>query len=296
MVKGSPVVLFMKGVRHAPQCGFSSTVVGILDGMLDDYVTVNVLADMNIREGIKAYTNWPTIPQLYVQGEFVGGCDIVREMHGSGELAELLAAGGASEEAPPLSVELTASAVTALRDAAGGTDRPLRFRVTSRFEYQFVFDDPTPTDVQIDADGLTLLVDRASARRAHGSRIDFVDGPQGRGLVVENPNEPATVKQMTVETLQEWLSSDREFTLVDVRTEQEHATARIQGAILFDDRGRAVVEGLSKDHPLVFQCHHGSRSQHAAEHFILQGFKEVHNLSGGIDAWSVRIDSDVPRY
>ena len=85
------VVLFMKGNRQMPQCGFSATVIQILDGLLPEYTTVDVLSDPGIREGIKEFSSWPTIPQLYVGGEFLGGCDIVREMYSSGELQQTLA-------------------------------------------------------------------------------------------------------------------------------------------------------------------------------------------------------------
>ena len=84
------VVLFMKGDRQMPQCGFSATVVQILDTLVPEYTTVDVLADPHIRDGIKAYSQWPTIPQLYVAGDFLGGCDIVREMYASGELQQTL--------------------------------------------------------------------------------------------------------------------------------------------------------------------------------------------------------------
>ena len=84
------VVLFMKGNRQMPQCGFSATVIQILDGLLPEYTTVDVLSDPGIREGIQAFSSWPTIPQLYVGGEFLGGCDIVREMYSSGELQQML--------------------------------------------------------------------------------------------------------------------------------------------------------------------------------------------------------------
>ena len=90
IVGSDRVVLFMKGERRMPQCGFSATVVQILDTLVPDYTTVNVLEDPEIREGIKHYSSWPTIPQLYLGGEFVGGCDIVREMYASGELQETL--------------------------------------------------------------------------------------------------------------------------------------------------------------------------------------------------------------
>lgn len=85
-VKGNDVVVFMKGTPDFPQCGFSGQVVQILNYLGVDYKGVNVLADDDLRQGIKDYTNWPTVPQLYVKGEFVGGCDIVREMFQAGEL------------------------------------------------------------------------------------------------------------------------------------------------------------------------------------------------------------------
>ena len=100
-VKSNDVVLFMKGSPAFPQCGFSSQVVQILDYLGIDYKGVNVLENADIRQGIKEYSNWPTIPQLYVKGEFVGGCDIVREMFQAGELAPLLAEKGIAVAALP---------------------------------------------------------------------------------------------------------------------------------------------------------------------------------------------------
>jgi len=90
-VQGHRVVLYMKGTPQSPQCGFSATATEILKRCgAGDFFSVNVLADADIRQGIKEYANWPTIPQLYVDGEFVGGCDIMREMYQSGELQTLL--------------------------------------------------------------------------------------------------------------------------------------------------------------------------------------------------------------
>ena len=93
-VKGSDVVLFMKGTPAFPQCGFSGQVVQILDYLGVPYKGVNVLESEELRQGIKQYANWPTIPQLYVKGEFVGGCDIIREMFQAGELKDLLSEKG----------------------------------------------------------------------------------------------------------------------------------------------------------------------------------------------------------
>jgi monothiol glutaredoxin len=92
LVKANDVVLFMKGSALFPQCGFSSRAIAILDRLGVSYETVDVLQDQDIRQGIKSYSDWPTIPQLYVKGEFVGGSDIMMEMFESGELQQLLAA------------------------------------------------------------------------------------------------------------------------------------------------------------------------------------------------------------
>ncbi|MFZ5476291.1 MAG: Grx4 family monothiol glutaredoxin [Myxococcota bacterium] len=89
-VKGNPIVLFMKGSPSSPQCGFSASAAGILQGYGKPLAHVNVLADEEIREGVKKYTSWPTIPQVFVGGEFVGGADILRQLHDSGELKELI--------------------------------------------------------------------------------------------------------------------------------------------------------------------------------------------------------------
>ncbi len=89
-IADNDVVLFMKGTPRAPQCGFSATVTAVLDHLGVPFKGVDVLGDDGLRQGLKAFSNWPTIPQLYVKGEFVGGCDIVRELYESGELQELL--------------------------------------------------------------------------------------------------------------------------------------------------------------------------------------------------------------
>lgn len=97
LIDAHPVFLFMKGTPVFPQCGFSSTVVAILDHLGVEYGSANVLEDAEIRQGIKDFSNWPTIPQLYVKGEFIGGCDIAKEMYQSGELQQLLADNGLVE-------------------------------------------------------------------------------------------------------------------------------------------------------------------------------------------------------
>jgi monothiol glutaredoxin len=102
-VTSNDVVVFMKGTKNFPQCGFSGQVAQMLGHLGVDYKDVNVLDDMGIREGIKQFANWPTIPQVYIKGEFIGGCDIVREMFQSGELAEELGNKGVAFDTSKLS-------------------------------------------------------------------------------------------------------------------------------------------------------------------------------------------------
>ncbi len=99
-INNNKIVVFMKGNRSFPQCGFSAATVEVFDQLGVPYETVDVLADMEIREGIKRYSNWPTIPQVYINGKFIGGCDIIRELHESGELGPMVkqaVAAGASK-------------------------------------------------------------------------------------------------------------------------------------------------------------------------------------------------------
>ena len=98
-IANNDIVLFMKGTKSMPQCGFSMQVAQILNHLGVDYEDINVLEDMGVREGIKAFSNWQTIPQLYVKGEFVGGCDIVREMFQAGELQDMLKEKGIASNA-----------------------------------------------------------------------------------------------------------------------------------------------------------------------------------------------------
>jgi monothiol glutaredoxin len=98
-IDSHPVVVFMKGSRQFPQCGFSATVVQVMQRLGADYKDVNVLTDPALREGIKEFSSWPTIPQVYVKGKFIGGCDIVRDLFESGELEPIVRDAGASKTA-----------------------------------------------------------------------------------------------------------------------------------------------------------------------------------------------------
>lgn len=295
LIEKNPVVLFMKGSRSQPQCGFSAQVVQMLDTLIPDYATCDVLSEPGVREGIKMYSSWPTIPQLYVRGEFVGGCDIVLEMFGSGELHEKLGLERPSGEPPNLTI--TDAAADALRQLAG--ERPqhvLHLTSDARYQHGMHFGPEQAGDVVAEANGLRIHMDPLTAQRSEGVQIDAVQTDQGPGFQIHNPNAPSPVGQLTVRELKGWLEEGREFVFLDARTPEERETARIEGTRLLDESVAREVEALPRDTTIVIHCHHGGRSQAAAEHFAALGFSDVHNLVGGIDSWSQEVDPSVPRY
>jgi monothiol glutaredoxin len=300
-VRGNDVVHFMKGTRSAPRCGFSATVAGILDELVGEYHTIDVLADGKIREGIKEYSDWPTIPQLYVKGEFVGGCDLVREMYESGELEETLGLEVSPLAAPEIEVE--PGAIVALSEALeeARSQEPegehlIRIEIDGEFQHGLSVSAAQPRDVRIDLGGVALVLDRGSARRAAGLRIRYVDGPDGAAFKLENPNEPPRVKSVSVSELSERLRSEPNLQLFDVRSQKERDLAAIEGSKLLDRDTQKHIMSLDKSTPLYFHCHHGQRSQQAAAFFLSHGFLDVYNVVGGIEAWSIDVDPKVPRY
>jgi monothiol glutaredoxin len=294
IVTNNKVVLFMKGTRTSPACGFSASVVQILDELIPSYETVNVLASPEVRDGIKDFSEWPTIPQLYINGQFVGGSDIVREMHAAGELAKAL---GANAEIAPPTITITPAAGEQFRAAAAdaGGDK-LHVEISSRFEYNLYFGPPERGEMEVEAAGLRVSMSRGTAQRAEGLVIDFIEGPDGAGFKLTSPLEPPKVKPLTARELKAWLDQEKAFELFDVRTDREREIARIQGAKVLDKDGEEHLLSLPRETPIVFHCHHGVRSRSAAEHFLSQGYKNVYNLTGGIDAWSQDVDPRVARY
>lgn len=295
LIREHRVLLFMKGNRQAPQCGFSARVIGMLDEVLPEYGTVDVLSDPEIREGVKTFSSWPTIPQLYVEGEFLGGCDIVTEMFESGELHVKLGVPRVEATIPALRV--TDAAVQALaKILADAGDRELHLSVDARFQNQLYLSPPRAGSVRVESNGVVLHVDRASCARADGIVLDAVATDDGPGFQIFNPNAPASVKTLDVAELKKRLDARESFRLIDVRTPDERGIAEIAGAELLDAALAKQLEALPKDAMIVFHCHHGGRSQAAAEHFAALGFQNVWNVAGGIDAWSREIDPSVPRY
>ena len=293
LVATNRVVLFMKGTRQMPQCGFSAQVVQILDELLPSYETVDVLRSPELRDGIKEFSQWATIPQLYVGGQFIGGCDIVRDMNASGDLQKLLGTEVSEPATPTITVSEAATKAfeAALADSGGD---PLRLKVDANFQYDLFCGPREPGDIEVRIKGLTFLLDRSSARRANGVSIDFSDGTSG-GFKISNPNEPAKVNQLSAPELKAILDR-REVILFDVRPENERALASIPGARSLDAAGQEYLFGLDRDTPIALHCHHGIRSQEAAQQLLSEGFRNVYNLKGGIEAWSQTVDPSVPRY
>jgi len=294
LIQQNRVVLFMKGTPKAPQCGFSSKTVGLLDSILDNYESVDVLEDQEIREGIKVFGDWPTIPQLYIDGELVGGCDIVTAMFNNCELHEML--GVEAPDRTPPEVTITDAAAEKILEAMEGHEGiGLHFAVDAGWQSQFNLAPAEGHEIKIETNGITMLFDLASAQRAQGVVIDWVETMQGAGLTIHLPQAPEPVKQMSVSELKNNLENNTVI-LIDVRGSEERALASLDAAKPMNSETMQLMEALPKDTALAFICHVGNRSQVAAEHFRKQGFTNVNNVVGGIDAWSKEVDPSVPEY
>ena len=290
------VVLFMKGDRQSPRCGFSAKAVGILDALHPDYLSVDVLADPEIREGIKEFGQWPTIPQLYVAGELVGGSDIIEGMLNSGELHQVL--GVAAPDRTPPAITITPKAAEAIARAMADVEPGvgLHLAVDPNFNAQFQLKPVSGHEIVAEAAGLRIHFDLASAPRAEGISIDWVEDIRGSGLAISNPQAPPAVKSISVRELHDRIVAGA-IDVIDTRPAQARALAPFPSPHeVLDEDSHDRLAALPKDLPLAFLCHHGNSSRQAAEHFRQLGFHELYNVEGGIDAWSQEVDPSVPRY
>ena len=191
IVTSDRVVLFMKGTPAMPQCGFSATTTSILSTLVPAYTTVNVLDDPDIREGIKAYSDWPTIPQLYIEGEFMGGCDIVRQMFNSGELHDAL--GLEPPDRTPPEIRISDAAAELMRGALA--EQPgvaVHLRIDASWQHAFSLGRVEGHEIAAESKGVTILMDVGTAPRARGLSVDLEESLTGVALKVENPNAPAS--------------------------------------------------------------------------------------------------------
>jgi monothiol glutaredoxin len=187
--RSGDVVLFMKGTRDAPQCGFSAATVDILDRLVPEYQTIDVLSESEIREGIKEFSDWPTIPQLYVHGEFVGGCDIIREMYANGELYETLGLSPPGGRDPQILItEKAAQVLSSATEQSPGSE--LHLAIDARFQSKVGLGPRRGGEIEVESNGIRLLLDAESAARADGITVDAVDPSKGPALALDNPNAP----------------------------------------------------------------------------------------------------------
>ena len=294
LLHGNRAVLFMKGSPLAPQCGFSAKAVAAMDAVGVDYLHVNVLEDGEIREGIKAYGDWPTIPQLYIGGELVGGSDIIVQMAGSGELNSALGLPPPDRTPPDISITPAAAAMLKQAIADAGEGYALQIDIDNAYNARLQLAQRDDGAIASESEGIRAQFDLASARRARGMRIDWADDERGKGLVIDNPNAPRKVGALTPAQAAERVQAGT-LTIVDVRPGDERAQASLAiDHATFDD-GVEEIEALPKDTALAFLCRSGGRSAQAAEHFRALGFSEVYNIAGGTNAWA-EFDPAVPRY
>lgn len=299
LLRDHRVVLFMKGNRAQPQCGFSAKTVAALDMVLPDYVAIDVLQNPDIREGIKAYGNWPTVPQLYVDGELIGGSDIVTELFDSGELGSVLGIAEPTGQPPRIAIEPAAADIMAgaLQSRPGDA---IHLKITAGFEHSLSLGPPRAGSIDVSSGSATaqvkLQLDRWSAVRADGLAIRVRESVQGQGFSFDNPNAPPPVKQMSVQELRAALDKGDTLWLFDVRGDDERAIASLPAARPWDEDAIKLIDGLPADAAIVFHCHRGGRSQAVAERYRRKGYTNLHNLAGGIDAWSREIDATIPTY
>ena len=192
LLRENRVVLFMKGNRAQPQCGFSAKTVEALDMILPDYQVVDVLQNAEIRDGIKAYGNWPTIPQLYVAGELVGGCDIVKEMFDSGELGTVLGVSPPAADKPP-AIRISPAAMDIMQNALEkNPGKAICLRINGSWKHSMSLEAPRPGSLSVNVGPITIDVDAWTATRADGLSIDVMESVQGRGFRFDTPNAPGS--------------------------------------------------------------------------------------------------------
>jgi len=287
LINSHKVFLFMKGTPQAPMCGFSGNTIKMLKDLLeDDFKSFNVLEDHDIREGIKVYSEWPTIPQLYINNEFIGGNDIISEMFNTGELHEILAL-NKPDRTPP-NITISDDALMHIKEGmkeAGG--HKLFLSIDDAFNTRFSLDTPKGYEIVAQAGDLDLYMDIGTAERAQNIEITWLEELQGSGLRIKNPNEPPAVIDLSAAELQDWLDTQDidNPQVFDVRTADKIAMGTLPGGRRLDKEAINEIEKMAKDTPLVFVCQVGQSSMAAAEFFRKKGYSKVYNLTGGYDAW-----------
>jgi len=231
---------------------------------------------------------------LYVDGELVGGADIIRQMYTSGELHTLF--GLEAPDRTPPQITITDAAASAIRDGtAHAQDVALHLEIGPDHSAGFQLAPAGDHDIVAVSNGLEVHFDPASAQRARGIVIDWVSTVQGEGLSLKFPGAQS-VSTMSVQQLKARLDAN-DITLIDVRPAAGRAMAApLPQARILEEEGYDALANLPRDTPLAFICHHGMSSRAMADRFAAHGFSNVHNVEGGMDAWALEVDDKVPRY
>lgn len=196
---------------------------------------------------------------------------------------------------PSVNITMSEAAVRAVQDVSGEADGDdvLHLAIDARYQTDLFFAPRGPSDLVIEVSGITLAMDASTAKRADGVAINYVDGRDGIGFKLDNPNQ--TLTGVRPADVQRMVEAGERLHLIDVRTEAERARARLENFRLLDARLEAELETLPRDSKLVLLSHHSGRSRRAARLFESRGFTKVSYVFGGIDAWST-MDPSVPRY
>jgi monothiol glutaredoxin len=275
------VVLFLKGTRARPSCRFSGQAVELLDSLLPDYATFDVKSDPELKAAVTTHAKWDAFPQLYVEGELVGGVDSLKELFVNGGLARRL--GVAQPDLPKPQLHLSHPAHQQLLGSLGQT--PVRIDRDAEGTLRLAASRQNSSDLVVKLGELTFVFDVIVARYVDGLRIDWLDEPGGYLLrtVAE------AVRQLPALALADLLASGKLQQVVDVRTQAEFSHRHLPGATFLTRQTLADLLQLDRRTPLVFVCAEGSRSQHTAEHFVADGFTEIYCLQGGLHSWEEQL-------
>ncbi len=274
-IASDDVVVFMKGTREAPHCGFSAQMVEILNHLLPNYSTFDVRDDVELRRVVKERSGWPTFPQLYVRGEFIGGSDIVKELFVSGDLAGRL--GVAPAELPSPELHFSQRALEQLVRLAAG--QPVRIELDARGDSHLSVSQRQSSDIELSVGDIVVVMDVLTATRADGLRVDYL--PEPGGFIVSH----AKVTPITAARFTEMLAMQEPLLVVDCRTLAEYSTGSVPGAEHLNQALLEHLAGANEERTVVFVCRNGSRSSNVAEHFAVLNGTPARYLEGGLERW-----------
>lgn len=269
---------------------------------------VEVRAQAELAAGLAALAGSTRVPLLFVRGALLGDAEALEALDARGELHAALGPSARAPEGPLArepalegalalpTVTVSDAAKAKLLEALGGSGEEfVRVEVLPGGRFDLSVGPREPGDVLVRAGELGIVLDPQSAPRARGLAIDYVREGEEEGFSLRLPESPARVRQLSAKALQELLAKGEPVLLYDVRPEGERELAAIPGHRVLDEAGLAQLRSLGRDVRVVLVCHHGVRSQRAAERLAAEGFTQVYNLAGGVDAYS-SVDPTIPRY